>query len=46
MLPLHSTLKADLPPLHSLELQFTFSPPHAAGETGVLKWLPNLHRGT
>ena len=31
--------------LHNLELEFTFAPPHASGEDGVFKWLPNLHRG-
>lgn len=31
--------------LHNLELELVFSPPHATGEDGVFKWLPNLHRG-
>lgn len=31
--------------LHNLELEYTFSPPHSVGEEGVLKWMPNLHRG-
>lgn len=31
--------------LHNLELEYTFNPAHAVREEGVLKWLPNLHRG-
>ena len=32
--------------LHNLELEYTFNPTHAVQEEGVLKWMPNLHRGT
>ena len=51
----HGTLPAAASsPLHNLELEFTFDPPHAlrgprgeaVDESGLLKWLPNLHRGT